>query len=234
MLRLARRFKDLGIEGSKAQQYDAFSRKYRMDELRRYAELAAGQLADGGSVLEIACGPGYFGIELAKTGRFKVTGLDISHDLIAIARANARQAGVQVEFLQGNASAIQFPDETFDLVFCSWALKNFKDPEVVLTETYRALKPGGSALIIDLNHDVTSQEWKEYASGLGMSGMTGLMMKLAFRIQRSGAYSREQLDGLIARTPFETHEIERSGINLRAQLLKRPRPLANGKGKDGS
>jgi ubiquinone/menaquinone biosynthesis C-methylase UbiE len=232
MLRLARRFKDLGIEGNKARQYDAFSRKYRMDELRRYAELAAGHVADGGSVLEIACGPGYLCIELAKAGRFKVFGLDISNDLVAIARANASQAGVHVEFLQGNASAIPFPDEHFDLVFCSWAIKNFKEPERVLKEACRVLKPGGMALLIDLNRDATDQEWSEYASRLGLTGMTGLMMKLAFRIQRAGAYSRDQLDGLVKNAPFETHEIERSGINLCARLFKRAPALRSAPARD--
>ncbi|MHB8417012.1 MAG: class I SAM-dependent methyltransferase [Myxococcales bacterium] len=218
MLRLARRFKDLGIKGRKARQYDAFSRSYRLEELRRYAELAAGRLQDRGSVLEIASGPGYFCLELAKAGRFRLTGLDISHDLVEIARANARQAGVRADFLQGNASTLAFPDAIFDLVFCSWALKNFKDPVAVLKETYRVLKPGGTALLVDLNRGATGEEWNEYASRLGLRGAAALAMKLAFRIQRTGAYSREQLEAQIEQTPFRVLEIERSGINLCARL----------------
>jgi ubiquinone/menaquinone biosynthesis C-methylase UbiE len=116
MMKLVRRSRDLVVEGKKARQYDEFSRQYRMQDLKEYAELAASHIVDGGSVLDIATGPGYFCIELAKMGRFRVTGLDISKDLAEIARANGRQAGVDVDFVQGSASAMRFPEGTFDLV----------------------------------------------------------------------------------------------------------------------
>jgi ubiquinone/menaquinone biosynthesis C-methylase UbiE len=44
---------------------------------------------------------------------------------------------------------MQFPDEVFDLVFCSWSIKNFMEPIKVLNEMYRVLKPGGTALVVD-------------------------------------------------------------------------------------
>ncbi len=182
--------------------------------------MAAGHVSNGGSVLEIATGPGYFCIELAKLGNFKITGLDISNDLVKIARTNAQQAGVQVDFLQRNASSIQFPDMSFDFVFCSWAIKNFMEPQKALNEMYRVLKPGGTVLIIDLNHDAASQEWDRYASSLGLKGMTALFMKLAFRIQRSGAYSKSKFVELIRNTPFQRHDIQEKGINLYVFLFK--------------
>ena len=220
MMKLIRRSKDLAIEGKKALQYDEFSRQYRMQDLKEYAELAANHVADGGSVLDIATGPGYFCIELAKLGNFRVTGLDISKDLVEIARANARQAGVEVEFVQGSASAMRFPDGAFDLVFCSWAMKNFMEPKKVLNETYRVLKPGGTALIVDLNHDATGQQWNRYASSRQLPGMTALAMGIAFRIQRSGTYSRDQLDNLIKNAPFQKRDIQEMGINLCVRLSK--------------
>jgi ubiquinone/menaquinone biosynthesis C-methylase UbiE len=121
MLKLARKFKDLGLEGKRARQYNAFSREYRMKDFKEYAALGASYLGRGASVLEVAAGPGYFCIELAKLGEFKITGLDISDDLVEIAGENASEAGVKVDFIQGNASTIQFPDAAFDLIFCSWA-----------------------------------------------------------------------------------------------------------------
>src|SRR5664280_2716788 len=78
-------------------------------------------VGEGGSVLEVAAGPGYFCTELAKLGNFKIIGLDISNDLVEIARRNAREAGIEIDFQRGNASGMQFPDQAFDLVFCSWA-----------------------------------------------------------------------------------------------------------------
>jgi ubiquinone/menaquinone biosynthesis C-methylase UbiE len=220
MMKFIRKFKDLEIQGKKAHEYDDFSRKYRLKDLKEYAQLAAGHIANGGSVLEIATGPGYFCTELAKLGNFNITGLDISNDLVKIARTNARQAGVKVDFVQGNASSIQFLGMSFDLIFCSWAIKNFMEPQKVLDEMYRVLKPGGTTLIIDLNHDATGQEWNRYSSRLGLGGMTALFMKLAFRIQRSGAYSRSKFVELIENTPFKKYDIQDVGINLFVYLFK--------------
>jgi ubiquinone/menaquinone biosynthesis C-methylase UbiE len=220
MMKFVRKFKDLEIQGKKANEYDDFSRKYRLKDLKEYANLAASHVTSGGSVLEIATGPGYFCIELAKLGNFKITGLDISNDLIKIARNNAEKAGVKVGFLQGNASNIQFPDTSFDFIFCSWAIKNFMEPQKALNEMYRVLKPGGTALIIDLNHDAASQEWNRYSSSLGLKGMAAQFMKLAFRIQRSGAYSKRKFVELIKNTPFQRHDIQDVGINLYVYLFK--------------
>ena len=220
MMKFIRKFKDLEIQGRKAREYDDFSRKYRLKDLKEYANLAASHIPNGGSVLEIATGPGYFCTELAKLGNFKITGLDISNDLVKIARTNARQAGVKVDFVQGNASSIQFPDMSFDFIFCSWAIKNFMEPQKVLNEMYRVLKPGGTTLIIDLNHDAAGQEWNRYSSSLGIKGMTALMMKLAFRIQRSGAYSQGKFVEQIKNTPFQRVDIQDVGINLYVYLFK--------------
>jgi ubiquinone/menaquinone biosynthesis C-methylase UbiE len=220
MLKLARKFKDLGLKGRQAQQYDTFSREYRMGDFQEYASLAASYLGQGASVLEVAAGPGYFCIELAKLGDFKITGLDISDDLVGIARTNASQAGVAVDFVQGNASAMQFPDAAFDLVFCSWAVKNFMEPVKVLNEMYRVLNPGRTALIVDLNHEATGEDWRGYAADRGLKGMTAFSMRLAFMIQRSGAYSASQFERLLEGTPFRRREIQSRGINLCISLTK--------------
>jgi len=219
-MKFVRKFKDLEIQGKKAHEYDDFSRKYRLKDLKEYAKLAASHVTNGGSVLEIATGPGYFCTELAKLGNYKITGLDISNDLVKIARTNAQQAGIKVDFLQGNASNIQFPDASFDFIFCSWAIKNFMEPQKVLNEMHRVLKPGGTALIIDLNHDADSQEWNRYSSSLGLKGMSALFMKLAFRIQRSGAYTRNKFFELIKNSSFQRHDIQGVGINLYMYLFK--------------
>jgi ubiquinone/menaquinone biosynthesis C-methylase UbiE len=220
LLGWARRSGDLSIEGGKAREYDEFSREHRIRDLKRYAVLAAGQVPEGGSVLDVATGPGYFCTELAKLGDFHVTGLDISEDLVAIARSNALSAGVDVDFVQGSASAMPFADGAFDLVFCSWAVKNFMDPARALHEMYRVLKPGGTALVVDVNRDATNRQWNTDASDIGLKGMDALFMKVAFTIQRSGAYSRGRFEELIAETPFEKHDIQSEGIDLCICLFK--------------
>ena len=75
-----------------------------MEEFTRLAQRVAADLPRGNSVLEVAPGPGYFSIELAKLRRYSITGLDISHTLVGIARRNAAAAGVKADFRQGTAS----------------------------------------------------------------------------------------------------------------------------------
>src|SRR5437879_11279215 len=67
---------------------------------KQAAQLTAG-LPEGVAILEVAPGPGYFTIELARLGRFRVTALDISRTFVEIATENARQHGVSVDFRHG-------------------------------------------------------------------------------------------------------------------------------------
>src|SRR2546421_135867 len=79
-------------------------------QLRAYREQAA-QLTDGvpsgARVLEVAPGPGYLAVEIAKLG-FEVAGLDISHTFVQIAGDNAVKAGVRVDFRQGDVAGMPF------------------------------------------------------------------------------------------------------------------------------
>ena len=90
-------YKGLPMEGLIASWYAKTTRK----DLKRH-QLMAKQLVEkipaNGNVLEIAPGPGYFSIELAKLGSFQITGLDISKSFVEIARRNASEAGLQIDF----------------------------------------------------------------------------------------------------------------------------------------
>src|SRR5437016_3898641 len=96
-------YKGMGMEGSVARWYERNTRK-DLDEFRRVAALLKTRLPAGGNVLEVAPGPGFLAIELARDPAFRVTGLDISKTLLQIARKNAASEGVSVDFRQGNAS----------------------------------------------------------------------------------------------------------------------------------
>ena len=128
MMKQQRRFKDLGIEGATARWYDNNTRKNRLTEMKEYAKEASKYLHDGYSVLEVAPGPGYLAIELAKLGICnKIIGLDISKDFVEIAKRNAKEAGIiEVEFRHGNVADIHFPDNSFDFIICTAAFKNLK------------------------------------------------------------------------------------------------------------
>src|SRR5215472_4115707 len=106
-------YKGLPMEGAMARWYAKTRRSgSQIEDWRKQAAQITGSLPDGADILEVAPGPGYFAIEIAQLGRFHVTGLDISHTFVEIASENARQAGVSVNFRQGNASDMPFADES--------------------------------------------------------------------------------------------------------------------------
>jgi ubiquinone/menaquinone biosynthesis C-methylase UbiE len=151
----AKAYKGMGMEGMLAKWYATNTRK-SLDEFKTLARRIASELPAGSSVLEVAPGPGYFAVELAKLGNYRVTGLDISKTFVEIADRNAKEANVDVSFRQGNASDMPFERESFDFILCRAAFKNFADPVGALQEMYRVLKTGGRGLIIDLSKNASA------------------------------------------------------------------------------
>src|SRR5262245_52677038 len=179
------------------------------------AELVAAQLAAGARVLEVAPGPGYLAIELAKLGDFRVVGLDISQSFVEIARQNAKDAGVAVVFEQGNASSMPFDANSFDLIICKAAFKNFAAPVEALNEMHRVLKPFGHALIVDLRPDASSEAIREEVKKMGMGWFNSLVTRFIFKyslIKR--AYSQEQFRQMAAASTFSTCVIKDGPIGL--------------------
>ena len=76
----------------------------QMELYRRQAEDLTAGLPDGAEVLEVAPGPGYLAIEMARAGRVRVVGLDASATFVELATAAARESGVGVEFRVGDAA----------------------------------------------------------------------------------------------------------------------------------
>src|SRR2546421_9621407 len=107
------RFKGAEMEGPIAQWY---ARVRGSDSLiavycRQARQLTEG-LSPGARVLEVAPGPGYLAIAIARLGQFQVTGLDISRTFVQIASANAQEASVMVDFRQGDVAQMPFASET--------------------------------------------------------------------------------------------------------------------------
>ena len=221
IMKQQRRSKDIAIEGITARWYDNNTRKHRLAEMKAYAKEVANQIQDGCSVLEVAPGPGYLAIELAKLGKFKIIGLDISKDFVEIARRNAKEAGVGVEFWQGSVADIPFPDNMFDFIICTAAFKNFKEPFKALSEMYRVLRSGGAALIIDMNRNASNQQIEDYTRNMGAKGMDKLFMKLIFKyFLRNGAYTKDEFTNLISKTAFKGYDIKEEGIGFYIYLKK--------------
>ena len=219
-MRIARKSKDIGINGWLTRWYDKNTREKRIGEMQEYAKEVKRHLNDNTNVLEIAPGPGYFSIELAKMGNFNITGMDISADFIEICKTNAKRENVNITFLQGNVSAMQFEDNTFDFVFCSAAFKNFKEPIAALNEMYRVLKSNGIALIIDMNHDISNDMLIEEATKISKSGFERWFIKTTFKRLCKGAYSKTELENMIKQISFNKNEIKEVGISLYIYLYK--------------
>ncbi len=142
------------MEGWGARWYTC-TRRNDMVDFNRRARKVAVRLSPQANVSEVAPGPGYFAIGLAKLSPFRISGLDIGTTYAEIAAANAKAAGVVVDFRLGNASAMPFDDDSFDLIYCCAAFKNFAEPIKALNEMHRVLRAGSDAAILDLRKDIT-------------------------------------------------------------------------------
>lgn len=212
--------RDRAITGLAAKWYAANTGEM-MNEYVTLARRISTQLAPGSAVLEVAPGPGYFSIELAKLGAYSITGLDLSHTFVKMAAKNAAKAGVKVEFIQGSASNIPLPKDSFDFLLCRAAFKNFSDPIGALREMRRVLKPGARGVIIDLNHDASPGEVDNAVDGMGLSGFNKVLTKLIFRhFLLKSAYTRQQFEHMLAQADSSRFEIAEQGIGFEVSITK--------------
>src|SRR5947207_2502797 len=107
-------YKGMAMEGIIANWY-AKNTRSRIGEQRDLAKRIADMVRAGGSVLEVAPGPGYLSVEHGKLGKCEVTGLDISETFVKIERQKAAVAGVKVDFNHGDATTMPFDSNKFDV-----------------------------------------------------------------------------------------------------------------------
>jgi ubiquinone/menaquinone biosynthesis C-methylase UbiE len=213
-------YKGMGMNGAVARWYASLTKR-SMDDFTALARRTAEQIPADASVLEVAPGPGYFAIELAKLGNYQITGLDISETFVAIARANAQKAGVGVDFRQGSASGMPFARDSFDFLLCRAAFKNFSQPQRALEEMYRVLKPGGHALIVDLRRDASMDSINQVVEGMKVGTVNALITKLTFRhMLLKRAYTKREFESMIAQTRFHAEICENwMGVEI---ILSKP------------
>ena len=213
------RFKGPEMEGPAARWYTRVrgTDSQRGANRKEAARLTSG-LPDGAEVLEVAPGPGFFAIELARSGKLLVSGLDISRTFVDIARRNAREAHVSIDFRHGDVAAMPFPDRSFDMVVCQAAFKNFAFPKGALAEMHRVLHPGGTAVIQDMSKDATHGDIDREVSGMGLSRVGAFTTRATLEMLRRRAYTPAEFKELAAASPFGSCEIETQGIGLEVRL----------------
>jgi SAM-dependent methyltransferase len=93
-------------------------------------------------VLDVACGTGNAALRAAAAGG-RVVGVDLTPELFAAGRALAAEAGVELEWIEGDAEDLPFEDESFDVVLSTFGVMFAPRHEVAAHELVRVLRPGG-------------------------------------------------------------------------------------------
>jgi ubiquinone/menaquinone biosynthesis C-methylase UbiE len=211
-------FRGIPMEGWVAHWYNGIAQREH-DETKTLALQLFGRLPAAARVLEVASGPGYLAIELAKLGDYRITGLDISTTLLQIASTNATREGVHIDFRQGNAADMPFDADTFDLVLCRKGLQNFTEPVKALREMRRVLKPSGTAFLSDVRRDVPSRILNHHVRKISTGYGNWLVNQFAHRaIVKRRAYNKTQLAQLSAAGGFRSSEFYEGPIDLEAWL----------------
>ena len=169
---------------------------------------AVAELSAGETVLDLGSGGGIDVLLSAKrvgpTG--KAYGLDMTDEMLALARENQRKAGVEnVEWLRGEIESIPLPAETVDVVISNCVINLSADKPRVLAEVARVLRPGGRLAV----SDVVADEDMDAATRADMAEWTGCI---------AGALTRREFEaaliaaGLVDVEITETHRVhEKAG-----------------------
>jgi ubiquinone/menaquinone biosynthesis C-methylase UbiE len=208
------------MEGMLATWYARNTAKLKAD-FASCARRIAARLPERADILEVAPGPGYLAIELARLGPYRVTGLDISRSFVHLARDNAAQAGVEIDFRQGDAAAMPFAAQSLDFVVCRAAFKNFSNPAGALAEMHRVLRPGGEALVIDMRNETTDTEIDAAIDEMHLDRLNAFVNRMIFKhMLRKRAYRCRDFQDMVAATPFGQADIEIGSIGFEARLTK--------------
>jgi len=174
-----------------------------------------------GSLLDIGTGPGWLLVKLhQRCPRLRITGLDASPSMVALARKNMAKAGLSdvIEVKEGKASRIPFADNSFDTVVSTGSIHHWKDPTAGLNEVHRVLKPGGYALMYDIVSGTPASVLRETAREFGRLRMLLLWLH-AFE---EPFYSRQDYESLAFPTLFKEGRTRFVGV-LCCLILQRGR-----------
>jgi ubiquinone/menaquinone biosynthesis C-methylase UbiE len=168
------------VHGPVAVFYDRIAAPGFADYHKEVADDVAMELVTG-SVLDVGTGPGRLVVEIARRRpNLRITGLDLSQTMLALAKRNFARAGLRgVELRLGDVADLPFPTGTFGLVVSTSSFHHWRDPVRGLKECVRVLAPGGKCLIYELRRDVPLKALARLAAGRSILART--LLALLFR-----------------------------------------------------
>ena len=212
-------YKGLGLEGPLARWY-AKTTGRDMAEFSRLAGSLSGRIPEGGRGARSRARTGLPG-DRAGAARPSRDGAGHQPHVCRAGRGKRGSAGVTVTFQHGDAAAMPFEPNSFDLVVCRAAFKNFTEPVRALDEMHRVLKSGGKALIIDLRGDVCPREVDAHVDTMGLGRFDSLLTKFVFRtVLIKRAYRTAQFRSMAAASRFGSCEVSETAIGLDVWLTK--------------
>ncbi|NOT34295.1 MAG: class I SAM-dependent methyltransferase [Candidatus Eisenbacteria bacterium] len=107
-------------------------------------EFLGADLPASGRAIEIGCGSARLLARMGRAAPLELVALDPAPNALAIVRRTAAIAGLRMERVRGDALSLPFPDASFDLVLSGGLLEHFPEPEAVVAEMVRILRPGGT------------------------------------------------------------------------------------------
>jgi ubiquinone/menaquinone biosynthesis C-methylase UbiE len=165
---------------------------------------------DLGCALEIGPGPGYEGLEwLRRTEDTTLKGLDISEDMVVLAKKKAKDYGLNLraEYYVGDATRIPFQDGHFDAVFSTNSLHEWSHPREVFDEIYRVLRPGGKYFVSDLRRDMNPLV--RWFILLSLSGQPWVMRQ-GFISSVNASYTLPEVREMLAQTELLGRKTEQT------------------------
>lgn len=138
--------------GAIAHRYDLNNRlhSFGLDQRWRRKGVRLTGVDETSEVLDVACGTGDLSECFLSAGAARVTGVDFTPEMLEIAKSRAERAELQnITYLQGDATALELPDNCADIVSIAFGLRNVNDPDRALAELRRVLRPKGRLLILE-------------------------------------------------------------------------------------
>lgn len=201
-----------GITGEfDTQMYDIMMRTMR-DRGWIETNLVLNEGISSGLALEIGPGPGYLGLEwLKKTKGTRLKGLEISDDMITLARKNATEYSLsdRVEYCQGDAKKIPFEDGHFDALFTNGSLHEWAHPDMIFDEIARVLKPGGRYVISDLRRDMIAPiRWFLWLTVKPKEMRPGLTTSI------NASYTFHEIKDILSRTKLQGWKVGKNPLGI--------------------